>query len=331
MKNTNPKMPRYLLRICSVFLVFSMLLLSSCSNVPENSIYKSENSWAYLAQGDGKKADCFLICPTVYLGQDGKNNMAIDDENIKGAFVGALNMEKGIYEENCRMFAPFYRQAGLDVYTMDTENSKRYFELAYSDIKESFLYYMEHYNDGRPIVLAGFSQGADMCLRLMEDLFDNANYSKQLVACYCIGWRITKEDIDKYKHLKMAQSETDTGVIVSFNTESKGTSTSLIVPKNTLAINPLNWKTDSSYAPSTLNKGACFTDYDGKITSELPNFTGAFLDETRGTLKVDDSVTPEKYPAGLDVFEDGVYHLYDYQFFYRNLQENVSKRIANFK
>jgi hypothetical protein len=36
------------------------------------------------------------------------------------------------------------------------------------------------------------------------------------------------------------------------------------------------------------------------------------------------------YPPVLDIFSDGVYHLYDYQFFYRNLQENVTQRIANY-
>ena len=28
-----------------------------------------------------------------------------------------------------------------------------------------------------------------------------------------------------------------------------------------------------------------------------------------------------------DIFSEGVYHLYDYQFFYRNLQENVGARV----
>lgn len=32
-------------------------------------------------------------------------------------------------------------------------------ELAYENIKCAFEYYMENYNDGRPIVVAGFSQG----------------------------------------------------------------------------------------------------------------------------------------------------------------------------
>ena len=99
----------------------------------------------------------------------------------------------------------------------------------------------------------------------------------------------------------------------------------------TFAINPLNWKTDSTPADKSLNKGACFTSYSGEIKSEIPELTGAYIDETRGSLKVT-NVTPQEYPAGLSIFTDGIYHLYDYQFFYRNLQENVQTRIdAYFK
>ena len=43
-------------------------------------------------------------------------------------------------------------------------------------------------------------------------------------------------------------------------------------------------------------------------------------------MKVTD-VTPEDYPPVLPSFSGGVYHLYDYQFFYRNLQGNVSVRL----
>ncbi|MEE0797258.1 MAG: hypothetical protein UIJ88_05440, partial [Anaerovoracaceae bacterium] len=103
---------------------------------------------------------------------------------------------------------------------------------------------------------------------------------------------------------------------------------SLIIPAGTrtLAINPLNWKTDGTPASADENLGACFTDYDGNIVSEIPHLTGAYIDSERGALKVTD-ISPEEYPAGLSIFEDGVYHLYDYQFFYRNLQENVKTRI----
>ena len=267
----------------------------------------------------------------MYGGSDDACNMSLSDTDTKESFVGAINMEKGIYDTDSRFFAPYYRQIGLNVYEMPEADREPYLETAYADVRDAFLYYMENYNEGRPIILAGFSQGADMCLRLMKDLFDDEALADQLVACYAIGWRITQEDLDEYPHLKVASGENDTGVIVSFNSEAEDITDSLMIPEGTktYAINPLNWKTDSTPADKSLNQGACFTDYSGEITSEIPELTGAYIDETRGALKVPD-VSPEDYPAGLSIFTDGVYHLYDYQFFYRNLQENVQTRIDAF-
>ena len=102
-----------------------------------------------------------------------------------------------------------------------------------------------------------------------------------------------------------------------------------VAGRETLCINPLNWKTDDTPADKTLNKGACFTDYSGNIKTEIPELTGAYIDPVRGALKVTD-VTVEDYPPVLSIFDSGVYHLYDYQFFYRNLQENVSVRVAEY-
>ena len=147
-----------------------------------------------------------------------------------------------------------------------------------------------------------------------------------------IGWRITAQDVKDYPQLKPATGETDIGVIVSFNTEAENIQTSLMVPAGTktFSINPLNWKTDGRVADRTLNKGACFTDYSGNIVNEIPALTGAYIDSERGTLKATD-VTADEYPPVLTMFENGIFHLYDYQFFYRNLQENVQTRIASFR
>ena len=294
--------------------------------------YSDAANWAYLeTENTDKTADVFFICPSVYGGSDDACNMSLSDADTKESFVGAINMEKGIYDADSRFFAPYYRQIGLNVYDMPEADREPYLETAYADVRDAFLYYMDNYNEGRPIVLAGFSQGADMCLRLMKDLFDDEALADQLVACYAIGWRITEEDVAEYPQLKMAAGESDTGVIVSFNSEAEDITDSLVIPEGTktFAINPLNWKTDSTPADKSQNLGACFTDYSGEITSEIPELTGAYIDETRGALKVPD-VSPEDYPAGLSIFTDGVYHLYDYQFFYRNLQENVQTRIDAF-
>ena len=294
--------------------------------------YSDAANWAYLeTENTDKTADVFFICPSVYGGSDDACNMSLSDADTKESFVGAINMEKGIYDADSRFFAPYYRQIGLNVYDMPEADREPYLETAYADVRDAFLYYMDNYNEGRPIVLAGFSQGADMCLRLMKDLFDDEALADQLVACYAIGWRITEEDVAEYPQLKMATGESDTGVIVSFNSEAEDITDSLMIPEGTktYAINPLNWKTDGTAADKSLNLGACFTDYSGEITSEIPELTGAYIDETRGALKVPD-VSPEDYPAGLSIFTDGVYHLYDYQFFYRNLQDNVQTRILTF-
>lgn len=150
-----------------------------------------------------------------------------------------------------------------------------------------------------------------------------------LVVCYAIGWRITQEELAAYPHLRFAEGEQDTGVIIAFNSEAEDVNDSLLVPAGTksLCINPLNWRTDGAPADKAENLGACFTDYSGAIVTEIPQLTGAYIDETRGTLKVPD-VNPEDYPPVLSLFDQGVYHLYDYQFFYRNLQENVGERLA---
>ncbi len=314
-----------------VALLIAVLCLSGCTAKQENIYAKAEN-WAYLeTDTSDKEADVFFICPTVYGGDSENCNMALDDEETRQSFLGATNMEKGIYDTDCRFFAPYYRQVGLSVYQMDVQDREQYLEIAYEDVKQAFEYYMENYNDGRPIVLAGFSQGADMCIRLLKDCFADEEVKDLLVACYAIGWSISEEELQENEHLKFAQGETDVGVIVSFNSEAEDVSDSLLIPAGTktLAINPLNWRTDGTPADKSLNKGACFTDYDGNITSEIPQLTGAYIDDVRGALKVTD-VTSEEYPPVLSIFESGVYHLYDYQFFYRNLQENVSARIANY-
>lgn len=293
-----------------------------------SSKYNDKKNWAYLGIGENKKADLFLLCPTVYTEEN--TNMALDDSETREKFVGALNMERGIYEDTCRMYAPFYEQMSLPMYLNSEDQREKYLQKAYEDVREAFLYYMENYNNGRPVVIAGFSQGADMSIRLMKEFYKKDKFADLIVADYAIGWHVTKEELTKYPNIKMAQGETDTGTIIAFNSEAESIdSPTILIPDTTLAINPLNWKTDNTVADKSLNKGACFTDYDGKIINEIDNFTGAYIDSKRGALKVVD-VSIDEYGEDSSVFPKGVYHVYDYQFFYRNLQENVGKRVNSF-
>ncbi|MDL2280841.1 DUF3089 domain-containing protein [Selenomonadales bacterium OttesenSCG-928-I06] len=311
------------------FLLIFIFFIGFIPFVNADIDYSNPANWAYNGVGENKKVDLFLIAPTVYFGSENNYNMLITDTETKQSFLGALNMERGIYENSCRMYAPYYRQVGLNVYRLGAREAKPYLNIAYEDVKEAFEYYMENKNNNKPVVIAGFSQGSDMALRLLKDYFYKPKHKKLLVAAYLIGWPVTEKDVRCYPYLKMAQGEKDTGVIITFNSEATNVNTSIIVPRKTLGINPLNWSTNNSFADKSLNKGAVFTNYEGNINREIPGLCGAYLDSCRGTLKVTD-VSSEDYPPILDLFEDGVYHLYDYQFFFRNLQENVEVRVSEY-
>ena len=291
--------------------------------------YSNMYFWSCWNRGENKQADLFFVCPTVDMGKGGNFNADIHSEKYRESFDGAINMELGIYDDALSVYAPYYRQATFPVYSLSKEEQGKYLEIAYEDVKKAFIYYVDHTDASRPLVLAGFSQGSDLVIRLMKDLFDEPQYQRRLVAAYAIGWKLTEDEVKEFPHLKSAEGETDTGVIVAFNSEDKEITSSLIIGENekTYSINPLNWKTTSEIADKTLNIGACFTDYSGNIKEEIPNLTGAYIDEKRGALKVTD-INPKDYPGKL--FEDGIYHLYDYQFFYRNLEENVKTRLSAF-
>ena len=291
--------------------------------------YSAPENWAYFGLGADRPADLFLICPTVDMKDE--YNMAMDDEETKASFLGALNMERGLYEDSARMYAPYYRQASMKVYGLEPEEREPWLELAYSDVSAAFSRYLEQENDGRPIILAGFSQGADLCCRLLEEYFGDEALYDRLIAVYAIGWPCTQEMIDAYPQIKPAQSAEDLGVVISFDCEAPELTETFITPAGTaaLAINPLNWRTDGTPADRSENLGACFTDYSGSVSAETPALCGCYLDTERGVLKVTD-LDPADYPAVVPGLPEGAYHVYDYLFFYRNLQQNVRLRTEKY-
>ena len=291
--------------------------------------YANLANWAYYGDGENKDADVFLICPTVDMKDE--YNMFLEDEATKASFFGALNMERGIYAERGRLFAPYYRQAAMKVYSLDKEDREPWMQFAYSDVSAAFAYYLEHENQGKPMILAGFSQGADMCYRLLEEYFGDEALHNQLVAVYAIGWPCSEELVAQYPQIIPASGPDDLGVVISFDCEAPEVEETFIIPAGQKAytINPLNWRTDGIPADKTENLGACFSDYSGGIKREEKGLCGCFIDETRGVLKVTD-IDAADYPAIVPGLPEGAYHVYDYQFFFRNLQQNVNLRIERF-
>lgn len=316
--------------ICLPLVLVLVLTLSAFQVQGLDGVdYTREENWAWYGIGQDKAVDVFLICPTVDMNDE--YNMSLSDQSTKAHFLGALNMERDIYAGSARLYAPYYRQAAMKVYSLTPQEREPYLALAYQDVSAAFAHYLEQENQGRPILLAGFSQGADLCYRLLQEYFADEALAARLVAAYAIGWPLTEEMTAAFPHLKPAQRADDLGVIISFECEAQDVHSTLIVPQGmkALAINPLNWRTDGTPAQKDENPGACFTDYDGQVILDAGALCGCYLDETRGVLKVT-GIQPEDYPAIVPGLPEGSYHIYDYQFFFRSLQENVRLRTASY-
>lgn len=324
------KKNRTAILLISVIALLALALVAAAlqmQQAPEGPDYGESENWAYYETAGGKAADVFLICPTVDMKDE--YNMSMDDQKTKASFLGALNMERGIYDADARMFAPYYRQAAMKVYSLGAAEREVYMELAYSDVSAAFAHYLKNENRGRPIVLAGFSQGADMCYRLLEEYFADEELYDRLVAVYAIGWPCTEEMTRSFPQIRPAASADDVGVVISFDCEAPELSETFITPAGTKActINPLNWRTDGTVADKSENLGACFTDYGGEITLEQAELCGCYIEPSRGIVKVTD-LDAADYPPVVPGLPEGAYHIYDYQFFYRNLQQNVAQRVA---
>ena len=287
--------------------------------------YADLQNWAYYGLGEDRPVDVFLICPTVDIESE-TNSPEINDK-LRESFAYALDLEKGIYEETGRLFSPYYRQMSINAYRLPEEEFGQAESIAYRDISDAFRWYLDNENDGRGLILAGFSQGSEMCLKLLEEYFGTESAEAealrgQLITVYAIGWRVTEEMTEQYPQIVPASGGDDIGTVVAFDCEDGTLTGTIVIPEGvrTMSINPLNWKTDDTPADKILNKGAVM----GTGAEPVPGLCGAYIGR-RGELVVTD-IEKEDYPPGLDIFPEGAYHVYDYLFFFTNLKENLATR-----
>jgi hypothetical protein len=131
----------------------------------------------------------------------------------------------------------------------------------------------------------------------------------------------------------MAQGADDTGVVVSWNTEGPGNigQHSLVVPEGAVCINPLNWRTDETYAGVEENLGSLVPDGDGGY-KVVEGMADARVNLERGSV-ICGSVAPALYamPRESAAFiRPESYHGRDYEFYYMNIRKNAAVRLESF-
>ena len=304
--------------------------------IPAEPDYTNDYAWVSKPEDVSKSVDVFYVYPTIYTGTD-PVNMDISDLDMRAFANGLLTAQAGVYSPYANLFAPFYRQQSAATQSMEANNGGNdafadpIFRVGYEDVERAFDYYIENLNEGRPFIIGGHSQGSMIVIELLRNRLDDPDLQKLLVAAYPIGYSVTKTDLENYPWMKLATGETDTGVIITFNTQGPDAGDSPVLLTGAVAINPLNWKTDATPAGRETNIGAIFfNDSTGELIESVPNFAGAYIDTNTGALIATDIQPVESDEIDLEDlgrWSDEVYHMFDYSFFYENLKENVGKRI----
>ncbi len=294
------------------------------------SDYSKKENWMRIPEIT-HEVDTFYIYPTCYLddSEDAKPICDIDNPKVQARAREVYGNQGTVYEDSTNVFVPYYRQSNIyQVSDMEYEELEEYQRNEQrTDIYAALDYYFEHYNEGRPFIIAGHSQGSIMTkIILGEYMQAHPEYYERMVAAYPIGFSITKDFLEAHPYLKFAEGADDTGVIVSWNTEGKGNKgqKNLVVEPNAISINPINWKRDDTYAGFEENLGSRIWNEEAGCYEVLQGIADAQVDTERGVV-ICTAENPNYAPA--ELFGPESLHGHDYDFYYENLKENVKTRV----
>ena len=264
--------------------------------------YSNNDSWAVLPNSfpdeisqfktdvNEKRADIFFIYPTLIDAKDQREwNSDIWDEEIRKDVIDRpVKYQASAWIDAGNLYVPFYRQAHIRVFNEKfKEDGKKALDLAYSDIKEAFAYYLENFNNNKPFIIASHSQGTVHAKRIISEFIDGKELQNKLIAAYLIGIKVAK---DEFANLKPMNSPDEIGGFVSWNTYKYNK-----YPRNYenwfkggITTNPITWD-NTKETKKDSHKGILFRDLkvfpknidikliDGIVWSSVPNVPGKFF------------------------------------------------------
>lgn len=285
-------------------------------HVPSAPVYTDTAMWHIVLNDTGDGADVFYIPSTWefdWYTADSLVSHHADPWNAAHRANMSVEMNKvaKYMADGNNFYSPHYRHITLDSWATLNEDtiSRRFHEVAFVDVKNAFEHYLQHFNQGRPFVLAGFSQGAKSVVELIKVM--PAAIRRQMVAAYVLGYKVTPDDVKEAPWLVAAQDSTDTGVVVCYNSVSDVKHIKPVISApNVMCINPVNWRTDAT--PATLNDTITVTLSPEHKVLVLEGFDGSYL------------------PNILDILNVGDYHGIEPWVYSECLRKNIKQRIEAF-
>ena len=334
--------------------------------------YSYDDNWMIVPEEITKDIDTFYVYPTIVT-NTAEGAPAIVDIDEPVMQIGAYDTyikNATAFEESTNVYAPYYRQTNMaavaDLRGQELEDFHK--QEQRTDIYAALDYYFENFNEGRPFILAGHSQGSILLKIALEEYFRlHPEYYDRMIAAYLVGFSVTEEDLLNYPHLKFAERADDTGVIVSWNTEGPGNkdADNIVVEEGAISINPISWTREDTYAPASECPGSRVDDMAGALEDEAaslrydirqllytrttiedlvgkvmyesfteshPGIADAQVDPERGVVVCTTECVPYmkvSKPGMPEVFGPESYHSSDYSLYYYSIVDNVAARIAS--
>lgn len=291
--------------------------------------YADTNNWLKISE-QKHEVDVFYLYPTCWIPTDEDGIVStIGNVSMREKAPEAYYEQASCFEGIANVFAPFYRQLNaMKTLNYSLEKQEDLIkDVPYHDALAAFKYYIEHYNNGRPFILAGHSQGSNVLKFILSDYMSNHHdVYERMIAAYTLGYSFEGDYFEKNSHLKFAEGETDTQVVISWNCERKEngnfSSNNLVCHEGAMSINPVSWKHnyEKVEAGDQSNLGArdTYERYSAQV----------MYDENR-KYEVLIVGMPEQ-PANEQDIGEYALHGCDYKLYYYNIRENARKRIESF-
>ena len=302
------------------------------------SDYSVAEHWLSLPTNPDKAVDVFYLYPSAWAKvKDGDPIICeIDNPVMLQQSKLAFDRQAMAFEPVGNIYAPYYRQAdAASTLAMPVEEQREVVQgYPVTDGIAAFDYYIKNYNDGRPFILASHSQGSNVMIYLLaEYMKDNPEVYSRMVAAYVLGYSITPEYLAENPHLKFATGPDDTGVIISYNTQAPTIEgTNGVVLPGAKVINPISWTTDETLAPASDSLGSVQLNPDGSVVKNadgtykvVKNFADAKIDTAKSVL-ICSSVDVDQYAPGNKTFGKGIFHTFDFPFYFYDIRQNAQNR-----
>jgi len=285
------------------------------------------------------EVDVFFVHPTTFFGTAGWNQSLDDTSTNRLTDTFVLRGQASVFNGCCRIYAPRYRQATIYSFMDGSGSGKAALQLAYEDVERAFDYFIEHYNQGRPFILASHSQGSVHVRTLLERRITGTALRERLVAAYPIGFGINREEMAKaVPDVPVCESAEQIGCVVTWNAVGPKAQP-WGDPRKNICVNPLTWRADGAAAEASLNLGG--VAYPGTFEGTLADVKGVPEDFIAAKPVLETAVADAQCVDGMLLVKEihsknyaarpmgrDNYHIYDYNLFHMNLRRNVEQRVA---